>query len=132
MSAHCCSAPATPAVDPRWRRALWTAPVVNAAMFGVEMACLLHNTTILRHLDCVGPHLVDGGLYLLMTHPRSTFGVGSATEFKWTAGADALRMHTCWGSAGDSFDPVMQIDEVTMTWSGPGGQRSLVERARRR
>ena len=104
----------------------------NAAMFGVEMACLLHNTTILRQLDCVAPHLVDGGLHLLMTHPRSTFGVGSATEFKWTAGADALRMHTCWGSAGDSFDPVMQIDEVTMTWSGPGGQRSLVERARRR
>lgn len=37
MSAHCCSAPTTPAVDPRWRRALWIALAVNAGMFGVEL-----------------------------------------------------------------------------------------------
>ena len=37
MSAHCCSAPATPAVDPRYRKALWIALVLNALMFVVEL-----------------------------------------------------------------------------------------------
>lgn len=37
MSAHCC-APAKPAVDPRFRKALWFALIVNAAMFFVELA----------------------------------------------------------------------------------------------
>ena len=37
MSASCCSHPATPATDPRYRRILWIALVVNAAMFGVEL-----------------------------------------------------------------------------------------------
>jgi Co/Zn/Cd efflux system component len=36
MSAHCC-APTKPAVDPRFRKALWIALVVNAAMFLVEL-----------------------------------------------------------------------------------------------
>ncbi|MES2938835.1 MAG: cation transporter [Pseudomonadota bacterium] len=36
MSAHCC-APSKPAVDPRYRKALWIALVVNAAMFGAEL-----------------------------------------------------------------------------------------------
>ena len=38
MSAHCCSAPATPAVDPRYRKALWIALVLNALMFVVELS----------------------------------------------------------------------------------------------
>ena len=29
MSASCCATPKKPAVDPRWRRALWIALVVN-------------------------------------------------------------------------------------------------------
>src|SRR3954465_2719067 len=37
MSAHCCSAPATPAVDPRYRKVLWIALVLNALMFVVEL-----------------------------------------------------------------------------------------------
>lgn len=37
MSAHCCSAPATPAVDPRYRQVLWVALVLNAVMFVVEL-----------------------------------------------------------------------------------------------
>ena len=36
MSAHCCSVPAKPAVDPRYRKALWVALAVNAAMFVAE------------------------------------------------------------------------------------------------
>ena len=39
MSAHCCSGhcSATPAVDPRYRKALWVALALNAAMFVVEL-----------------------------------------------------------------------------------------------
>ena len=37
MSAHCCSAPVVPQVDPRYRRALWIALLVNAGMFGAEL-----------------------------------------------------------------------------------------------
>src|SRR5256885_4466674 len=36
MSAHCCSAPAKPAVDPGYRKVLWVALAVNAAMFVAE------------------------------------------------------------------------------------------------
>lgn len=37
MSAHCCAPAQTPAVDPRWRRALWIALIVNAGMFLAEL-----------------------------------------------------------------------------------------------
>ena len=39
MSAHCCSAPASSAaaVDPRYRKALWIALALNAAMFVIEL-----------------------------------------------------------------------------------------------
>lgn len=38
MSSHCCShTPSVPAVDPRWRRALWIALALNAGMFAVEI-----------------------------------------------------------------------------------------------
>ncbi|MBX3665273.1 MAG: cation transporter [Burkholderiales bacterium] len=38
MSAHCCSAPPAPPGDAGYRRALWIALLVNAAMFLVEIA----------------------------------------------------------------------------------------------
>lgn len=38
MSASCCAPVRTPAVDPRWRRALWIALFVNAGMFVTELA----------------------------------------------------------------------------------------------
>ena len=38
MSASCCEPSKKPAVDPRWRRALWIALVVNAGMFFAELA----------------------------------------------------------------------------------------------
>lgn len=38
MSAICCGPAKKPAVDPRWRRALWIALIVNAGMFVAELA----------------------------------------------------------------------------------------------
>ena len=96
---------------------------------------LLDNAAALSHFDCVARHLVDGGLYVLeMTHPRSAFGVGPSTGTDWISEAEGLREHTCWGAAGDAFDPITQIDEVTvtMTWSGPAGEGRVQERARQR
>lgn len=37
MSAHCCASESKPPVDPQWRRALWIALFVNAAMFVIEL-----------------------------------------------------------------------------------------------
>jgi cation diffusion facilitator family transporter len=37
MSDHCCAVPAAPNADPAWRRALWIALTVNAAMFVAEL-----------------------------------------------------------------------------------------------
>ncbi|HQR12576.1 MAG TPA: class I SAM-dependent methyltransferase [Casimicrobiaceae bacterium] len=96
---------------------------------------LLDNDAVLRHLDCVAAHLVDGGLYVLeMSHPRDSFAVGKSTSTQWTSEADGLRVEMSWGNDGDAFDPVTQIDEVTVTmsWSGADGDGQVVERARQR
>ena len=96
---------------------------------------LLDNAAVLRHLACVCRHLVDGGLYVLeMSHPRDVFRTGSSTSSKWTSEEDGLRVEVQWGADGDAFDPIAQVDEVTVTmdWSGPNGSGQLVERARQR
>jgi Co/Zn/Cd efflux system component len=38
MSANCCGPAMRPAVDPRWRQALWIALIVNATMFVAEIS----------------------------------------------------------------------------------------------
>ena len=53
MSAHCCSAPAAPAVDPRYRRALWVALVVNAGMFLVELAASWNSGSVSLLADSI-------------------------------------------------------------------------------
>lgn len=37
MSKSCCAIQATTKVDPRWRRALWIALIINVAMFAIEI-----------------------------------------------------------------------------------------------
>lgn len=96
---------------------------------------LLDNAAVLRHLGCVAGHLAEGGLYVLeMSHPRDAFGVGTSADTHWSSQADGLRVDMQWGAEGDAFDPVTQIDEVTVTmdWSGPDGSGQLIERARQR
>ena len=109
---------------------------VDLALLPMDSASyLLDNDTVLRHLACVAEALAGGGLYVLeMSHPRDAFGVGTSTNAQWTAEADGLRVVMQWGAAGDVFDPITQIDAVTVTmdWSGPGGNGKLVETARQR
>lgn len=52
MSAHCC-APARPAVDPRLRKALWIALVVNAAMFVAEIAAAANSGSVSLLADAI-------------------------------------------------------------------------------
>ena len=52
----CCSSgcqPAKPSADPRYRRILWIALVVNAAMFGIELAGGLHADSVSLLADAV-------------------------------------------------------------------------------
>ena len=97
---------------------------------------LLDNATVLRHLACVARHLNPDGVYLLeMSHPRDAFGVGASHQTHWTTELDGLRVTMRWGEPDDAFDPVTQIDEVTvsMEWSDAQGSNGrLVERSRQR
>lgn len=106
-----------------------------AALLMDSASYLLDNAAVLRHLACVARHLNDGALYVLeMSHPRDTFGVGASNDTQWTTEAEGLRVDMGWGAPGDAFDPVTQVDEVTvsMAWSGPEGDGRIVERARQR
>lgn len=52
MSASCCSPPA-PSADPRYRRILWIALVVNAGMFGVEVVSGLSSGSVSLLADAI-------------------------------------------------------------------------------
>ena len=88
---------------------------------------LLDNDAVLRHLGCVAEALGDDGLYVLeMSHPRDAFGVGASANTQWTSEDDGLRVDMRWGAAGDVFDPVTQVEDVTVTmdWSAPAAAGS--------
>lgn len=52
MSEHCCPAPA-PSADPRYRRILWIALAVNAAMFLVELGASATSGSLALAADAV-------------------------------------------------------------------------------
>lgn len=52
MSAHCC-APSRPAVDPRFRKALWIALAVNAGMFVAEIAAAATSGSVSLLADAI-------------------------------------------------------------------------------
>ncbi len=106
-----------------------------AALLLSSSSYLLDNDAVLRNLRCVAGHLADGGLYVVeMPHPRDAFGLGSSVKTTWTSEADGLRVDMRWGAEGDPFDPITQVEDVTVTmdWSGPDGSGQLVEQARER
>lgn len=55
MSHACCgpAAPSAPVVDPRYRRALWVALVVNATLFAVEIAAGLRSGSVSLLADAI-------------------------------------------------------------------------------
>jgi len=63
MSAHCCPAPA-PSADPRYRRALWVALAVNAAMFMVEVGAAWASGSVALLADAID-FFGDAAIYAL-------------------------------------------------------------------
>jgi len=52
MSAHCCKPPA-PSVDPAYRKVLWIALLLNAAMFAVEIAGSVQSGSVSLLADAI-------------------------------------------------------------------------------
>jgi Co/Zn/Cd efflux system component len=53
MSTHCCAPAAPSGTDPRYRRALWIALAVNAAMFVVELLASWHSGSVSLLADAI-------------------------------------------------------------------------------
>jgi SAM-dependent methyltransferase len=105
-------------------------PVDVAAILMDSLGVLLDNDAVLSHLNCVADALVPGGIYVLeMSHPRSAFGIKASTQNTWTTDRDGTTVHIAWGKDTDEFDPITQVDEVTVTmqWDGPNSSGEVKE-----
>ena len=94
MSASCCSdnaCSATPAVDPRFRRALWIALVLNALMFVVELGAAWTSGSVSLLADSID-FFGDAGNYAISL---AMLGMGLATRSK-----AALFKAACMGAFG--------------------------------
>jgi Co/Zn/Cd efflux system component len=83
MSASCCHTPAAPARDGRFRKVLWIALILNAAMFAVEIVAGLVGRSVALTADAID-FLGDAGNYAI-----SLLVVGMA--LKWRARAALLK-----------------------------------------
>lgn len=78
-------------------------------------AHLTRNEDFVAHLEAVARHLVPGGIHVLeMSHPREQFVAGPKPTSAWTEERDGLRVETAWRQPTDEFDPITQIDRVTV------------------
>lgn len=91
MSAHCCAHEAKPSVDPRYRRALWVALVLNALMFFVEFAASWSSGSVSLLADSID-FFGDAGNYAI-----SLAVLGMATSTRARA---ALFKAACMGLFG--------------------------------
>ncbi|WP_374433101.1 cation transporter [Inhella sp.] len=87
MGAHCCHTPTTPAEDPRLRRALWFALLVNGAMFGLEILAGLQADSLALWADAID--FLGDTLSYAMT--LAVLGAGLAARLR-VARAKALMM----------------------------------------
>jgi Co/Zn/Cd efflux system component len=93
MSAHCCNdtACSTPAIDPRYRKALWVALVLNAAMFLVELGASWTSGSVSLLADAID-FFGDAGNYALSL---AVLGLGLVTRAR-----AALFKAACMGGFG--------------------------------
>lgn len=87
MGAHCCHTPTTPAEDPRLRRALWFALLVNGAMFALEFLAGLQAGSLALWADAID--FLGDTLSYAMT--LAVLGAGLAARL-WVARIKALMM----------------------------------------
>lgn len=98
----------------------------------VSFAHLLTNQDIIDNLDCAANMLNDGGLYIISTaHPRDFYGdkpVSDRDETTWTMVRDGVTVTTDWGGAGEKYDPLTEIDEITISYRvTENGKTTLIE-----
>jgi Co/Zn/Cd efflux system component len=94
MSAHCCPAPSSsskPPEDPRFRKALWIALVLNALMFVIELAASWSSGSVSVMADSID-FFGDAGNYAISL---AVLGMGAATR-SWAA----LFKAACMGAFG--------------------------------
>lgn len=93
MSAHCChdAACSSPSVDPRFRKALWIALVLNAAMFVVEFAASWASDSVALLADSID-FFGDAGNYAISL---AVLGMSLATRAR-----AALFKAACMGVFG--------------------------------
>jgi Co/Zn/Cd efflux system component len=94
MSAHCCSEPGgatAPPADPRYRRALWVALVLNAIMFVVELGASWRSDSVSLMADSID-FFGDAGNYALSL---AVLGMAMSTRSKV-----ALFKAGCMGAFG--------------------------------
>jgi len=87
MGASCCHTPSQPAADPRLRRALWFALIVNAGMFGVEILSGLQAGSLALWADAID--FLGDALSYAMT--LAVLGAGLAARLR-VARVKALMM----------------------------------------
>ena len=113
MSDSCCSgASATPAVDRRYRRVLWIALVLNAAMFVAELVASWSSGSVSLLADSID-FFGDAANYAL-----SLAVLGMALSVRSKA---ALFKAACMGGFGVFVtlvhaDPVLGLDWATAAW----------------
>jgi Co/Zn/Cd efflux system component len=93
MSAHCCSAPHADSTrgDPRFRRALWLALVLNAAMFLIEMGASWRSGSLALMADSID-FFGDAANYAISL---AVLGMAAATRSR-----AALVKAACMGAFG--------------------------------
>jgi Co/Zn/Cd efflux system component len=94
MSASCCSdasCSAAPSVDPRYRKALWVALVLNASMFGVELGGSWASGSVSLLADAID-FFGDAGNYAISL---AVLGMAASTRSK-----AAVFKATCMGAFG--------------------------------
>ncbi|MFQ5607991.1 MAG: class I SAM-dependent methyltransferase, partial [Candidatus Zixiibacteriota bacterium] len=112
-----------------------SAPVDLAFLPLDSISYLLDNETVYRHLDSVAEALTYNGVYVLeISHPRDMFGVRKATKTDWEMERGGKKVHLVWGTEDDSFDPVSQLTDVSVSVSvsEAGKTTEYISRAKQR
>lgn len=95
-----------------------------------SFAHLLTNKDILDNFDCVANLLSENGVYVIVTaHPRDFWGVGEPyAKTHWTMERDGIVVIADWGGDDDRFDPLTEIDDVTVTFAVTENSETIVHK----
>ncbi len=85
----------------------------------VSFAHLLTNDDILAHFNTVADLLSRRGIYIIShAHPRDFYGSAEpSVERSWIAERDGITVETDWGGENQTFDPLTEIDELTISYT---------------